>query len=231
MEKSDLPVATDQTNDAVVTTASRCRDIQILGQDDLTEANALLKGIKGLRLEVDKEFDPGIREAFAHHRTLVMQKRKWTDPLDLAEAALKPKIADYLLEQDRLAQEAARRAREAQDKMRQVANKASDEAYDKIKAGDLDEADRVVNTAAGKIEEIKGSIPAMVEKPIATGTSLRQIWTFEIVDEAKLKREAPEYTVPDMTKLRVFARTMKDQAKVPGVRFYSEATVATRIDK
>ncbi len=228
MENSNLPVASPQTDSAVTAVAAKCREILIRDQEGLTEANSLLKGIKALRLEVDKEFDPGIQEAFAHHRTLVAQKRKWTDPLDLAEKALKPKIADYLLEQDRLAQEAARRDREARDKMQQVADKASDVAYDKIKAGDLDEADEVVAEAQTKIDQIQAARPAPIVRPVATGTSLRQIWTFEVVDPAAVPRE---YLLVDEQKLRGIARTMKDQAKVPGVRFYAEATVATRIDK
>lgn len=226
--ESSLPVATDKTNTAVVATAAKCLEIQILGQDDLTEANSLLKGIKGLRLEVDKEFDPGIQEAFAHHRTLVAQKRKWTDPLDQAERALKPKIAAYLIEQDRLAQEAARREREAQDKMRKVADEASDAAYEKIKNGDLDEADDVVAGAAAKIEEIQTARPAPILKPVATGTSLRQVWTFEIMDPNAVPRE---YLLIDEQKIRAIARAMKDQARIPGIRFYAEATVSTRIDK
>lgn len=228
MEKSDLPVASAQTNTAVVEIAAKCAGIQIATQDDLTQANSLLKGIKSLRLEVDKEFDPGIQEAFAHHRTLVAQKRKWTDPLDQAERTLKPRIAGYLMEQDRLAQEAARRTEEARLKMLQVADKASDEAYDKIKAGDLDEADDVVTEAAGKIEEIKAATPAPVAKAIAPGTSLRQIWKWELVDAALVPRE---YLKIDDKALDAAARIRKDQANVPGIRFYAEATVATRIDK
>ncbi len=226
--ESNLPVASEQTNLAVTTMAAKCSGILITNQDDLTEANSLLKGIKGLRLQVDKEFDPGIQEAFAHHRTLVAQKRKWTDPLDQAEKALKPKITSYLLEQDRLAQEAARRDREARDKMQQVADKASDVAYDKIKAGDLDEADEVVAEAQTKIDQIQAARPAPIVRPVATGTSLRQIWRWEIVDAALIPRE---YLKVDEQALNTIARGLKDQAKVPGVRFYAEATVATRIDK
>lgn len=228
MERSDLPVASPQTDAAVVAIAGRCREIAITDQPGLTEANNLLKGIKELLRQVDAEFDPGIQEAFAHHRTLVDQKRKWQDPLDQAEKALKPKIAGYLMEQDRLAQEAARREREAQDKMRHVADKASDEAYDKIKAGDLDEADEVVAGAEAKIESIQAARPAPVVKAVATGTSLRQIWRWEIVDAALIPRE---YLKVDEQALNTIARGLKYQAKVPGVRFYAEATVATRIDK
>lgn len=226
--ESNLPVASPQTDKAVTTIAGKCREIVIADQPGLTEANNLLKGIKELRRQVDAEFDPGIQEAFAHHRTLVAQKRKWADPLDQAEKALKPKIANYLLEQDRLAQEAARREREAQDKIRQVADKASDEAYDKIKVGDLDEADEVVADAQAKIDQIQAARPAPIAKPVAAGTSLRQVWTFRIVDPALVPRA---YLLIDEQKLRTYARLMKDQAQVPGVEFYAEATVATRIDK
>lgn len=226
--ESNLPVASEKTNTAVVTMAGRCAEIRIAGQDDLTEANGLLKGIKELRREVDAEFDPGIQEAFAHHRTLVAQKRKWTDPLDAAEKALKPKIAGYLREQDRLALEAARRDREARDKMQQVADKASDEAYDKIKNGDIDEADEVVAQAGAKIEQIQAARPAPVVKPVASGTSLRQNWKHRVIDPALVPRE---YLTVDDKALAALARIRKDQAKVPGVEFYAEDTVATRIDR
>ncbi len=226
--ESNLPVASEQTNLAVTTMAAKCSGILITNQDDLTEANSLLKGIKGLRLQVDKEFDPGIQEAFAHHRTLVAQKRKWTDPLDQAEKALKPKITSYLLEQDRLAQEAARRDREARDKMQQVADKASDVAYDKIKAGDLDEADEVVAEAQTKIDQIQAARPAPVVKAVASGTSIRHNWKHRVVDASLVPRE---YLIVDEQALAAVARIRKDQAKVPGVEFYDDPTVATRIDK
>lgn len=228
MDANSLPVASEQTNAAVVAIAARCVEIQIKDQLALTEANSLLKGIKGLRLQVDQEFDPGIQQAFQTHRTLVAQKRKWTDPLDQAEKALKPMIAHYLLEQDRLAQEAGRRAEEARLKMLRVADQASDDAYGKIKEGDLDEADQVVAAAAGKIEQIKASTPAPVEKAVAPGTSLRQIWKWELVNAALVPRE---YLKIDDKALDAAARIRKDQANVPGIRFYAEATVATRIDK
>lgn len=214
---------------AIVKVQRLAKDIVIADQAGLTEANDILVNTKALRQQIDAEFDPGIRQAHDHHKHLVEQKRRFTAPLIEAEEVLKPKIRNYLQEQDRVRLEAQRAAELARRKVEVEAYKTSDKAHKLINKGELEKADKVVEAGAAKIEAIQAAVPVIPEKAEAPGTSLRQIWTFEIVDEAKLKAEAPEFTVPDLVKIRGYARAMKDQGKIPGVRIYAETTVATKV--
>lgn len=203
----------------------------IVDQPSLTHANDLLLNIKALRRKFDEEFEPGIKEAFAHHRTLVDQKKKWTDPLDEAERAIKPKIAAYLVEQDRIRLEAERAAERSRLQAQKEAEDASDIAASLIKEGKAVEAEQIVELAQEKVQEIESDTPFVPEKPVAKGTMLRETWDFEIEDEALLKKEAPEFTMPDVVRIRKHVQNMKRDAKIPGVRIFSTKSVATRIGR
>lgn len=61
--------------------------------------------------------------------------------------------------------------------------------------------------------------------PQASGISYRELWSFEIEDLNSIPRE---YLVPNTDKLGKLARAMKDEACVPGVRFFSTKTIAAR---
>lgn len=228
-EAEVTPEPSDQTTQAIVKIQKEAKDIIIANQADLTEANNLLVMGKALWQKIDEEFDPGIHQAHEHHKYLVEQKRRFTQPLADAAAILKPKIANFIQEQKRQRLEAERAAELARRKAEVEAYQASDKAHELIDNGQIDEADKVIEKSAAKIEAIQAAAPVVPEKVEAPGTSLRQIWTFEILDEERLKREAPEFTVPDMVKIRGYARAMKEQGKIPGVRIYAETTVATKV--
>lgn len=61
--------------------------------------------------------------------------------------------------------------------------------------------------------------------PSATGISYRELWSFEVLDIDQVPRE---YMVVDSDRLGKLARTMKDEACVPGIRFFSTKTIAAR---
>lgn len=200
----------------------------VIDQPSLTRANDLLLNIKALRRKFDDEFDPGIKEAFAHHRTLVAQKKKWTDPLDEAERAIKPKIADYLDEQDRIRLEAERAAERSRLQAQKEAEDASDIAAALIKEGKAGEAEQIVDLAQEKVQEIEADTPFVPDKPVANGTMLRETWHFEIENEALVPRE---FMMPDPKKIQGYVTAMKRDGKIPGVRIFSKKSVTTRIGR
>jgi hypothetical protein len=198
----------------------------IVDQPSLTHANDLLINIKALRRKFDDEFEPGIKEAFAHHRTLVAQKKKWTDPLDEAERAIKPKITAYLVEQDRIRLEAERAAERSRLQAQKEAEDASDIAAALIKDGKAVEAEQIVDLALEKVQEIEADTPFVPEKPVANGTMLRETWHFEVENEALVPRE---FMTPDTKKIQGYVTAMKRDGKIPGVRIFSQVSIASRI--
>src|SRR5262245_15698153 len=80
----------------------RAKCLTIETNDQFVEAGELLKTIKGLRAEIDATFDPIISKAHSAHKEALEQKRKVDAPLVQAETILKPRIAHYLDEQERI---------------------------------------------------------------------------------------------------------------------------------
>lgn len=64
-----------------------------------------------------------------------------------------------------------------------------------------------------------------VALPRATGVSYRQVWTFEVVDPALVPRE---FLVVDERTLKAIAISQKENAAVPGVRFFATDQVVAR---
>lgn len=202
--------------------------LAVTDQDSLTRANTLLIDIKTLRKRFDEEFDPGIKEAFAHHRTLVAQKKKFTDPLDEAERQIKPKITGYLVEQDRIRLDAERAAERARLQAQKEAEDASDIAVSLIREGKAEEAKEIVELAKEKIQDIEAEAPFVPDKPVANGTTLRETWEFEIEDESLIPRQ---FLTPDMKKIRGYVTNMKRDGNIPGIRIFSVKSVAAKITR
>jgi len=214
-------------NALALTIIDRNADITVFDQESLTVANGTLLDIKRLRAKFDDEFDLGIKQAFAHHRTLVAQKRKWTDPLDEAERILKPKIAAYLDEQDRIRLEAERAAQLAKEAAAKEAEDAADVAHELIQNGELDEAKAIVDMAAENIDKLKAETPIVPARAVAEGATLKTIWDFEIIDENLVPRK---FLKVDEVKLRRYIQNMKEQAgEIPGVRIIRRKTIASKI--
>jgi hypothetical protein len=202
--------------------------LAVIDQDSLTRANGLLLDIKTLRRRFDDEFDKGIKEAHEHHKTLVAQKKKFTDPLDEAERQIKPKIAGYLDEQDRIRFEAQRAAARARIQATKEAEEAADIAFSLVKEGKAEEAKEIVALAHEKIQDIEAETPFVPDKPAANGTTLRTTWDFQVEDESLIPRE---FLTPDLKKIRGYVTAMKDNGKIPGISIFAVKSVASRITR
>lgn len=66
-------------------------------------------------------------------------------------------------------------------------------------------------------------VPVEPPTPKVEGVSYREVWEFEIVNEALIPRE---YLVPDLKRIGGVIRAMKGSAQIPGVRAYSRRVVA-----
>lgn len=199
--------------------------LKVKDQPSLDVANEFLKSIKSLAARIAETFDPQISRAHELHKSLLAEKKKFTNPLDDAEKIVKRTIAGYLAEEDRKRREAeAERARieaearaEADKKLRAVEKAEAKGNFAKAEAL----AQEAVNVMEAKIEEA----PVVPDAPVATGLSLRKVWKFRIKDAALLPRE---YLIPDEVKIGRVVRALKGDAKIPGVSVYSEDDVSSR---
>ncbi len=194
-------------------------------QETLDAAKEMLLAIDGLKARVDQTFDPHIAAAFKQHKSLLAEKKRFSDPLDQAKQIVGRKAADYVAEKERIRQEAERKRLEADEKARKEAEKAVDKAGELQAAGKDGAAAAVVNIAHSKVEQILSEAPEVPEGPDTSGLTVREDWKFSIVDPNLLPRE---YLMPDEKKIGRIVRALKDQTIIPGVRVYAEKGVATR---
>ena len=115
-----------------------------------------------------------------------------------------------------------RKAQEEADRIRRET--AERLAADKAKA-DAEQA-RIREEAAKRDAELAAAAPAPVAKAETKGISTRADWDFDVLNEAAIPRE---FLTVDAVKPRRYAKAMKADANVPGVRFYAKTVVQQRI--
>lgn len=206
----------------------KSKAIQVFDQTTLTVANNFLRDVKEFKRRIDDKFKANIARWDAGHKAAVAEKREWTDPLDEAERAIKPKITAYLVEQDNIRLEAERAAERARRQVEKEAEAAADAATALINEGKAGEADALIDEATAKIREINADTPFVPEKPVANGTTLRETWDYEIVDADLIPKT---FLVPDLTMIRRYGQNMKHQASIPGIRFFAVKSISAKVGK
>lgn len=199
--------------------------VTVTDQMSLGAANDLLLSIVGLQKAIKAAWDPVIAKAHEAHKSAVTAKRKFTEPLDRAEAVIRGAIAGYLEAEKKKREEAAAAAyRAEQDRIRLEADTMRAAQAAEVQ-GKPDEASRILNDAAVREAALADTKPAIPAKPEVQGISTRQTWTFKITDPAAIPRE---YLVPDMVKIGQVVRAMKDNARIPGVQVYAVTGITAR---
>ena len=180
------------------------------------EAAAIeLKAIKGKWSEIDdsrKALKRPIDEAAKRVQAFFAQ------PLDFlarAESILKRKMLDFQQEQDRLRREEQRKADEAARRERE---RIEAQAAKASAAGRTERAAVLETRAATVVAPV-----IQREAPKVAGLSTRDVWRFEVTDEALVPRE---YLSVDERKIRGVVNSLKGSARIPGVRVYCEKSLA-----
>lgn len=189
--------------------------------EQLKSVKALSKELDGRRREITKPLDD------AKARVMEMFKPPLKFLSD-AEGILKRSMAQY---DDRLRRERAERERaerERLEKERQRKERLAREAEDRGDAKRAAEHERAA-------EEVAAAAPVRAAPQAkAEGISTRQVWKAEVVDFDALVQAVADGTTPqrflsaNTTELGKLARALQNDAKVPGVRFYSETSVTAR---
>ncbi len=204
----------------------------ITTDEELSAAGKMLTEIKKIQKQINASFDPVIKTAHSAHREAVALKKTVSAPLVQAEGIIKPKIAQYAAEQEKIRKaEEDRIRKEAEDREKAEAEKRALEEEKRLKeAADLE--------VQGKTEEAEAVLDAPVldtpaaplpVKPKAAakveGVAVKQIWKFRIVDADKIPRE---YMLPNETLIGKIVRSSSGAVQISGVEIYSEASVSAR---
>lgn len=214
------------------------------GAEDLKRVKAAQKKLEETRTSLTKPINESLRRLNDFFRTPA-------DRLAAIERTIKAALTRFADEQERLrreeqrkAEEAARRererlaeqAREAERKAREKAEAERKAAEEAAAAGRAEEAAKLQARAAAteakaaeKVEAIETRAAAVVapiiqrEAPKVAGVATREVWKFTVTDPALVPRE---YCVVDEARIRKVVAALKGDTTIPGVRVYAEKTIA-----
>ena len=223
------PTKTDKLQRAAVdealTFAGMASQIVVTDEETLGVANVYLKDVKAMMGKIEATFDPQIEQAHHLHKSLLSEKKKFTDPLTSAEKVVKMSVGKFYDEQDR--------KREAAEKERQrieaeALAKAKALEAEAAKAKTEDERDEILDKAVEVLtvaDQKGGDITASAVAPKAQGLTITDNWKFEVVSESEIPRE---YLTPDLVKIGRVVKALKGSAQIAGIRTYSEKVVTNR---
>lgn len=190
-----------------------------------------------IRNDVDYEFAANeLKDAKARKRMIESGYEQHANPLQAALKLVRNfwKPADQLIQEDcdllaRALGEYHNKKLAEQRRLQQLADEeaAKQRRALEAKAAKADERGQV-DTAIALSQQAATTVAPVIrtDAPRVSGQSVREVWLFQIEDATKIPRE---YLMPDEKKLGGYARAMKADAVVPGVRFYSETRVASGV--
>lgn len=210
------------------TIVSKAQAHVVSDQESYEIATSTIKAIKGLKKEVESSFDPIIKKAHDSWKESLAQKKKFTDPLDEADAILRRKSADWYAEQERIRREEQRKADEEKARLeREAREKAEAEARaeaDRLAAEGKNVAAQIVLETPVKIEPVK--VTQVVQPaPASNGVGFRESWDYTIEDVSLIPRE---FMVIDHAAIGKIVRAMKDKTNIPGVKVTASKVAVVR---
>jgi hypothetical protein len=204
---------------------ARVKLIAVHDQATLDAANDFLHDIDVMLGQIDKTFNPQIAKAHDLHKSLLAEKKKFTEPLELAKKVVGQRIAVHvtaLLEKRR---EAERARLAAEDEARRLAEKTVEKVRDLEANGEEGKAARMVERVHDQVNKIIEAAPEIPDEAATAGLVIREDWKFSIVDASLIPRE---YLVPDEKKIGRIVRALKGDANIPGVRAYAVKSTVVR---
>jgi hypothetical protein len=217
----------EQLETKIVSVPDQARALTIQTNDEYVRAGELLRTIKGLRGEVDQSFDPIIQKAHEAHREAIAQKRKIEAPLAEAEGILKPRIAAYLNEQERIRrEEELRLQRQAEEEARQ---RQLENAVILDDIGETEEANAL-------LEERPTVAPVILPRsvPKVAGVSMSKRYSAVVTNLMELVKAVAVGKAPiqalkaDDVFLNRQAVAMKEALQYPGVRIHIESNISAK---
>ncbi len=192
---------------------------------DYVRAGEILITIKEIRKKIEATFKPIKQKMDAAKKEVLDQERAADAPLKQAEEYIKPLIRAYDDEQERIRREEERRLQEEARKR---------EEEERLAAALQAEQDGAPEEATAILEEPVIVAPIVIPKatPQVAGISYRENWKYQVVDLKALVSAVAAGRVPinaikaDDVFLGQQARSLKSSMNYPGVKVYSEKTVA-----
>jgi hypothetical protein len=174
---------------------------------------------------------PARDAAHKAHAAVCTMEKTVDAPLANLELQLKSGLKEYLRqeEQKRLAEESRirdqlRKAEEARTKLESEEAKLN-AAIEAEECGDAAAAEAILEAPTPQLPVYVPPVivPSLVAKQ--AGISTKKNWKARVINPDLVPRE---FLMVDESKLNKYAKAMQEQARVAGVEFYDEGTIAVR---
>lgn len=207
-------VQEQQASELAMTLMDQAKAVVIKDHAGYEAAGAILVAVKDGIKQVKKYWEDPIKKQQAALDVLKDRKNLMLDPLIQAELRIKVLVSDYRIKADKERAEAERVARQALEEKARAEQKALAKEMEAF-----GNAEVAAKTATAPV-----IVPPVILQgaPKVSGIQFRDMWRAEVLDPMSVPRE---YLMVDEKKLDAIAKALKADARVPGVRFYSEKIV------
>jgi len=227
-------ISPDEVAKLVPQVVEQARSLTVRDAEDYEMACTFLQLVATRKKQVEETFDPIVRKAHDTHKEAVAQKKKFMDPLLLAEGDVKLKVARWRNEQERIRQ--AEEARLQAEARQQADTQALQEAAHLEAAGDHALAEIRLEEAAAAPAPVVVLESAV---PKSAGISGRTNWKWRYrVGEVAALRELAAAAAKDESLLAYLqlnemaigatVRAQKSLARIPGIEAYPDESVSVR---
>ena len=175
---------------------------------------------------------PAKEAAHKAHRAICTMESTVDAPLANLELRLKAGIKEYerreeqarRAEEERIREE-LRKAQEAQA-LKDAEEATLNAAIEAEEKGDVKTAEAILDAP---IPQVPVYVPPVIVPSTVTkqaGISSRENWKARVINPDLVPRE---FLMVDTQRLNAYAKAMKAQARVPGVEFYDDKSIAVRV--
>ncbi len=207
-----------QTERAVVNIAEAARSIEVVDKASADKASELIVAGKKLIKAIKEYFEPMKKAADESKRRILETERQELSKIEPIVSELSTKVSRWLADEERRRREAEEAKRRAEMERLRLEAELEAKAREAERIKNESERrlveDRIIDEVARKEAELQ-PVPDIPAPAKAEGVSLRENWTFEIVDESLIPRE---YLIPDEVKIRKVVVALKDKTNIPGVK-------------
>lgn len=225
-----------EISEKAIVLAREAQSLAVRDQETANRATLLILAGKDMVKKIKEHFAPLKKAADEAKKKLLDAEKAELQKVEPYIEKLQASLTAWRLEEERKrreAEEAARRAelerrrleeellRKAEEARRLEEEKKKLEGEEAARKAREELEKQALEEAAAREKQIIPP-PPIPEKPKTDGLTLRENWTFEIVDESQIPRE---YLVPDPVKIRKVVQVMKDKTNIPGIRVFNQPIV------
>ncbi len=217
MSENEIKIPGQIDTEAIVISQASA-GLEVTDKASADRASEIIVAGKKLIKAIKDYFDPMKKAADEAKRRILEAERQELSKIEPVVADLSAKVSRWLADEERRRREAEEARRRAErDRLMleaELAMKAKEAERIKNESERRVFEDQVINEIAQREAELQ-PVPDVPTMSKAQGVTLRDNWSFEIVDESLIPRE---FLKPDEVKIRSVVIAQKDKTNIPGIK-------------